>query len=69
MIINQFIKFSDKLYILLLRKLDDPSYVGEKLDLYTKWVGADKVLRKEGYLYFLEEVEEAQVIDWLPKEN
>lgn len=69
MIINQFIKFNDKLYILLLRKLDDPSYTGEKLDLLTKWLGADKVLRKEGYLFFLEEIEEAQVIDWLPKEN
>jgi hypothetical protein len=66
---SQLIKFQDKLYILIQRKLDDASYTGEKLDLLTKWLGADKVLRKEGYLYFLEEIEEANVIAWLPKEN
>ena len=69
MISTQFISFQDKLYILKRKVLDDVKYTGPNLDLMTVWIGANKVLRKEGYLYFLEEVEEAQVIDWLPKEN
>jgi hypothetical protein len=27
-----------------------------------RWFGADKVLRKEGYLFFLDEIEEAEVL-------
>ena len=67
--ITQFIRFSDKLYILKQRVLDDPKYAGERLDLTMKCYGSDKVLRKDGYLFFLEEVQDAEVIDWLPKEN
>jgi hypothetical protein len=67
--ITQFIRFADKLYILKQRVLDDPKYTGEKLDLVMKWYGSNKVLRKDGYLFFLEEVQDAEVIDWLPKEN
>jgi hypothetical protein len=67
--ITQFIRFADKLYILKQRVLDDPKYAGEKLDLVMKWYGSNKVLRKDGYLFFLEEVQDAEVIDWLPKED
>jgi hypothetical protein len=67
--ITQFIRFADKLYILKIRVLDDPKYAGERLDMLMKWYGSNKVLRKEGYLFFLEEVQDAEVIDWLPKEN
>jgi hypothetical protein len=67
--ITQFIRFADKLYILKIRILDDPKYAGERLDMLMKWYGSNKVLRKEGYLFFLEEVQDAEVIDWLPKEN
>ena len=28
-----------------------------------EWCGADKVLRKEGYLYFLDEIEELEEND------
>ena len=66
---TQFIHFADKLYILKQRVLDDPKYTSERLDLTMKWYGSDKVLRKDGYLFFLEEVQDAEVIDWLPKEN
>lgn len=66
---RQFIGFQDKLYILKRRVLDDTKYTGEPLDAMMAWLGTNKVLRKDGYLYFLEEVEEAEVIDWLPKEN
>jgi hypothetical protein len=67
--ITQFIRFADKLYILKIRVLDDPKYAGERLDMLMKWYGSNKVLRKDGYLFFLEEVQDAEVIDWLPKEN
>jgi hypothetical protein len=66
---KQFIKFTDKLYLLNRRILDDSKYTGDLLDNAMKLFNANKVLRKDGFLYFLEEVEEAHVIDWLPKEN
>ena len=62
MISRQIIYFQDKAYILIRRILDDPKYVGENLDLIMAWLGAHKVLRKEGYLFFLEEIEEAEVL-------
>jgi hypothetical protein len=67
--ITQFIRFADKLYILKARYLDDAKYQGQVLDLMMEFESANKVLRKDGFLYFLEEVQEAEVIDWLPKEN
>jgi hypothetical protein len=67
--ITQFIRFADKLYTLKARYLDDAKYQGQVLDLMMEFESANKVLRKDGFLYFLEEVQEAEVIDWLPKEN
>jgi len=64
-----FIKFTDKLYLLNRKILDDSKYTGDKLDDIMKFFNANKVLRKDGYLFFLEEVEEAEIIAWLPKEN
>ena len=67
--ITQFIRFSGKLYILKARYSDDVKYQGQVLDLMMEFESSNKVLRKDGFLYFLEEVQEAEVIDWLPKEN
>jgi len=67
--ITQFIRFSGKLYILKARYSDDAKYRDQVLDLLMEFESSNKVLRKDGFLYFLEEVEEAEVIDWLPKEN
>jgi hypothetical protein len=67
MIATQFISFQDKLYILKRKVLDDVKYTGPNLDLLMKWVGSDKVLRKEGYLFFLEEIEEAEVLGYEKK--
>lgn len=64
MLTNQFISFQDKLYILKRRIMDDSKYTGDNLDLLMKWSKADKVLRKEGYLFFLEEIEEAEVLGY-----
>ena len=62
MISRQVIYFQDKAYILIRRILDDPKYIGNNLDLMMEWCSADKVLRKEGYLFFLDEIEEAEVL-------
>jgi len=62
MISKQIIYFQDKAYILIRRVMDDPKYTGENLDLVMEWCGADKVLRKEGYLYFLDEIEELEIL-------
>jgi hypothetical protein len=62
MISKQIIYFQDKAYILIRRIQDDPKYTGNNLDLIMQWLQADKVLRKEGYLFFLDEIEEAEVL-------
>ena len=67
MISKQIIYFQDKAYILIRRILDDPKYVGDNLDLIMQWLNADKVLRKEGYLFFLDEIEEAEVLGFESK--
>jgi len=67
MISKQIIYFQDKAYILIRRIVDDPKYVGDNLDLLMKWLDADKVLRKEGYLFFLDEIEEAEVLGFESK--
>lgn len=67
MISRQIIYFQDKAYILIRRVLDDPKYTGNNLDLLIQWLGANKVLRKEGYLFFLNEIEEAEVLGYTTK--
>ena len=67
MISKQIIYFQDKAYILIRRVLDDPKYTGNNLDLLIQWLGANKVLRKEGYLFFLNEIEEAEVLGYTTK--
>ena len=67
MISKQIIYFQDKAYILIRRIQDDPKYTGNNLDLIMQWLQADKVLRKEGYLFFLDEIEEAEVLGYETK--
>jgi hypothetical protein len=67
MIAKPIIYFQDKAYILIRRILDDPKYTGNNLDLMMEWLNADKVLRKEGYLFFLDEIEEAEVLGYETK--
>jgi hypothetical protein len=69
MITRQLINFSGNQFVLKYRLLDDPKYTSDKLDLLNILYRSNKVLRKDGHLYFLEQIEEADVIDWLPKEN
>jgi hypothetical protein len=66
---RQLINFQGNQFILKYRLLDDSKYTSEKLDILNTLYNSNKVLRKDGYLYFLEQIEEAEVIAWLPKEN
>jgi hypothetical protein len=66
---RQLINFQGNQFILKYRLLDDSKYTSEKLDILNTLYDSNKVLRKDGYLYFLEQIEEAEVIAWLPKEN
>jgi len=67
MIVTQLISYQNKLYTLKRKILDDVKYTGPNLDIMMQWVGSDKVLRKEGYLFFLEEIEEAEVLGYETK--
>lgn len=67
MIITQLVPFQDKLYILKRKVLDDIKYTGPNLDLIMEWLGSNKVLRKDGYLFFLEEIEEVEVLGYETK--
>jgi hypothetical protein len=66
---RQLINFQGNQFILKYRLLDDSKYTSEKLDILNTLYDSNKVLRKDGYLYFLEQIEEAEIIAWLPKEN
>jgi hypothetical protein len=66
---KQIIKFSDDLFLLNKRVLDNPKYVDKILDEMMLFFNSNKVLRKDGFLFFLEKIEEADVIEWLPKEE
>ena len=65
----QLINFQDKLFILKHRLIEDPKYTSEKLDVLNILYSTNKVLRKDNMLWFLQEIEDAEVIAWLPKEN
>jgi hypothetical protein len=66
----QYIKYQDKLFVLKKQLLDDPiKYTSDKLDILNMFYGSNKILRKDGVLHFLHEIEEAEVIAWLSKEN
>lgn len=67
MINTQLISYQDKLYTLRRKVLDDVKYTGPNLDIMMQWIGSNKVLRKEGYLFFLEEIEEAEVLGYWTK--
>ena len=67
LISRQIIYFQDKAYILRAVKLDDPKLTGDNLDILNKWYGTNKVLRKDGRLHFLEEIEEAEMLGYETK--
>ena len=56
--IQNLIRFQDKLYIQRKVIVDDSKYNNNNLDIMNQWLGTNKILRKDGRLYFLEEIED-----------
>lgn len=56
---NQFLNFQDKLYIIkrILKEEYNPN-----VEVWKEHLGADLVLRKEGLLYFVEEVPDLEIL-------
>ena len=68
MMLHEPIRFEDNIYLVQKIRVETDS-VKNSVDLLCSHYDADKVLRKEGKLYFLQKIEDAEVIAWLPKEN
>lgn len=68
MITRQLINFQGDQYILKYRVLDDAQYTNDKLDVLNTLYESNKILRKEGYLYFLEKIEDAEMF-WESKDG
>ena len=66
--LHEPIRFEDNIYLVQKIRVETDS-VKNSVDLLCSHYDADKVLRKEGKLYFLKKIEDAEVIAWLPKEN
>lgn len=58
-IAKQFIPFNDKLF--LVRKIIKEEY-GPVVEVWKEHLGADTVLKKDGLLYFLQTVEELEIL-------
>lgn len=56
---NEFINFQDRLYVLkrIIKEEDRPV-----IEVWKEHLSADIVLRKEGFLYFLESVPDLEII-------
>ena len=65
---GELIHFDNNLYQVNKIRFETET-VTANIDLLCQYYNASKVLRKEGRLYFLELIEDAEVIAWLPKEN
>ena len=66
--LHEPIRFEDNIYLVQKIRVETDS-VKNSVDLLCSYYDADKVLRKECKLYFLQKIEDAEVIAWLPKEN
>jgi hypothetical protein len=57
---TELIHYQDNLY-LLKRKIKES--LNPKIDAWKEALGADTVLKKDEYLYFLEKIQDAQIIE------
>lgn len=59
MIKNQFLNFQDKLYLIkrILKEECNPN-----VEAWKEYLRADAVLRREGLLYFVEEVPDLEIL-------
>lgn len=56
---NEFLKFQDKLFVIkrILKEEDRPI-----IDVWKEHLNADTVLKKDGFLYFIELVPDLEII-------
>jgi hypothetical protein len=59
-LVTELIHYQDNLY-LLKRKIKES--LKPKIEPWKEVLGADLVLKKDEYLYFLEKIEDAQIIE------
>lgn len=62
MIIKEFIRFNDGLYI-LKRKFQELSVKQDKIQELKSLLGCDIVLRKDGWLLYCEQIAEAEIVN------
>jgi len=62
MIVKEFIRFNDGLYI-LKRKFQELSVKSDKIQELKSLLGCDIVLRKDGWLLYCEQIAEAEIVN------
>lgn len=58
---RQFVDWEDSLYW-VKRQIKETSIKEELIHEYKEYIGADTVLRKNGYLFYVMKVDEAEVL-------
>jgi hypothetical protein len=61
-LVKQVINFQDTLYI-IKRTIKETRIKEEFVQEYKEFLGADAVLKKDGMYYFVNRIEEAQIIE------
>ena len=60
MLKNEFVKFQDRLYLLKKVFKEEQNPI---VDAWKEVLNADTVLKKDGHLYFLEIIEDAEILE------
>jgi hypothetical protein len=60
-IVKQVFNFNDTLYI-LKRSFKETNMPEDMVQGYKKYIGADTVLKKDGMYYFVNRIDEAQIV-------
>lgn len=59
---RQVIDFQDNLYI--LKRIVKEEFIAESfVTEYKEWIGCDTVLKKDGLYYFVNKIDEAQIVE------
>jgi hypothetical protein len=60
-LVKQIVNFQDNLYI-IKRVLREINIKEEFVQEYKEWIGCDTVLRKDGVYYFVNKINEVQIV-------
>mgnify|MGYP003338406878 CR=1 FL=1 len=64
-LVKQVINFQDTLYIVKRIVKEENIKNKDLVQDFKEWIGADTVLKKDNLFYFVNKVEEAQVVEYL----